>query len=169
MYIDIKKFLGEKSIYAHLNEDKKETLIKHTNLTEKYLNKILEDKKLKKIIDEIINNLGIKENLKQLIKEMFYNAVILHDIGKINPIFQIIKMLNNDLKKEKYENIKNSDHSIFSSIIYSIYYIEKILKDYYREEKYTLIYYNLIFSYNISRHHSNLENIEEFVDKMRNN
>jgi CRISPR-associated endonuclease/helicase Cas3 len=169
MYIDIKKFLGEKSIYAHLNEDKKETLIEHTNLTEKYLNKILEDKKLKKIIDEIINNLGIKENLKQLIKEMFYNAVILHDIGKINPIFQIIKMLNNDLKKEKYENIKNSDHSIFSSIIYSIYYIEKILKDYYREEKYTLIYYNLIFSYNISRHHSNLENIEEFVDKMRNN
>lgn len=170
MYIDIRNLLSNKTVYAHLNKDKKETLIEHTKLTKKYLNKILEDKKLNTIIENLINNIGIKENIKNLIIEMFYNSIILHDMGKINPKFQIEKMQNKEVKKEKYESIDSSDHSLTSSIIYSIYYIEKILKNYNsNNEKYPLIYYNLLFSYNISRHHSNLENIEEFVDKMRNN
>jgi CRISPR-associated endonuclease/helicase Cas3 len=169
MYIDMGNLLNEKTVYAHLSEDKKETLIEHTELTKKYLNKILEDKKIKKIIDDLIINLEIKGNIKSLINEMFYNAIILHDIGKINPLFQIEKMSNKYLNKEKYKNINSTDHSIISSIIYSIYYIEKILKNYRsNDEKYLLIYFNLLFSYNISRHHSNLENMDEFIDKMSN-
>ncbi|MCK5867098.1 MAG: hypothetical protein KAG14_01735, partial [Mycoplasmataceae bacterium] len=80
-----------------------------------------------KNLDEIIDNLIIKIDVKykDLIKELFINAIYMHDMGKINPSFQSNKMRNPDFP----ETTDSSNHSIYGAEIYIEKFKQKILED----------------------------------------
>jgi len=83
MYLDLKLFGVDDSYLAHTPD---ETLSEHLNSTQKYLDKIVKDKHLEALINGLIESID-GEN-QELIKEMFFNAIYLHDLGKMNPCFQ---------------------------------------------------------------------------------
>ena len=142
----------------YLAHPPKETLQEHSDLTLHYLEKILAVKNLENLIDNLI--LKIESENSELVKEMFINAVYLHDIGKINPYFQAKKMQNEAFKKYMQET-KSSDHSPLSSELYIKYYLEKI-KSFKRPLRYKLQYVLYSFAYQISKHHGSLTLFEEF-------
>jgi len=160
MYLDLKEFGVNDSYLAHTPD---ETLVEHLESTQKYLEKILNDKNLKAIISNLVENIDAKNS--KLIEEMFYNAIYLHDLGKMNPCFQSKKM-SNPLFKE-YEGCSNSNHSLGGAIAFIDYYkpiIEKIIDD---EVYYRLIYILYSFSYHIAKHHGKLSKIEEYFSSER--
>ena len=156
MYLDLNIFGVDESFLAHTPN---ETLPEHLECTKKYLEKILKAKHLEPLIDGLINSIDDKHS--KLIKEMFYNTIYLHDLGKMNPCFQSKKM-SNPLFKE-YQGCSDSKHS-FGGVVYFIDYykpiIEKIEED---KEYYRLIYILYNFSYHISKHHGRLGQIEEYL------
>ena len=160
MYLDLKEFGVDNSYLAHTPD---ETLIEHLECTQKYLEKILNDNNLKAIIGNLVKTIDVHNS--QLIEEMFYNAIYLHDLGKMNPCFQFRKM-NNPLFKE-HEGCSDSNHSLAGAIAFIAYYkpiIEKITDD---EVYYRLIYILYNFSYPIAKHHGKLSQIEEYFSTNR--
>ena len=92
MYVELNKDKYA-NIFAHTHKLKKsETLIEHSFLTKIYLERIIQSKNLETLLDNLIKSIDDKHSL--LIKKLFYNAIYLHDLGKINPSFQFNKMKN---------------------------------------------------------------------------
>ena len=145
----------DESILAH---SPSETLIEHSSLTLDYYSKIVQSKYLEELIDNLIKSIG--ESHFELIKEMFIDAIYLHDIGKINPIFQAKKM-NNPKFKEHLNSTHNSNHSSLSSEKYISCYREK-LQPFKRLERYKLEFILYNFAYLISKHHGKLSSFEEY-------
>ena len=137
-----------------------ELLSDHLNLTIKYLEKIVKAKNLKEIILDLINK--IDSNNKDIIYEMFINAIYLHDIGKVNPNFQAKKM-NNPLFEEYKNSTDSSDHSPLSTKMFIKYY-SNIFETYSRKTKYKLLFIMYSFAYAISKHHGSLGDFENFLD-----
>lgn len=156
-------------IIAHTNHNKEsETLLEHSKLTLYYFQKLNKEKGIGQILEKIIENLRCADEKLdassiQLIKDMFGNAIYLHDIGKINTAFQKERMQNPYYKNEK---TSNTQHSIFSSIIYIDCFSKKIERVEKRVVKYYL--YNILYSfaYQISRHHLHLKNTNDFLEKL---
>ncbi|MCK4442273.1 MAG: hypothetical protein KAU90_09720, partial [Sulfurovaceae bacterium] len=71
----------DESILAH---SPSETLLEHSDLTLDYCSKIIESKHLESLIDNLIESID-KKNF-ELIREMFFDAIYLHDLGKVNPM-----------------------------------------------------------------------------------
>lgn len=144
---------------TYLAHTPKETLIEHSNLTLEYLHKILRSKNLEIILDNLFEKID-NENL-QLLKEIFVNAIYLHDIGKTNPYFQAKKMGNEHFKKYK-QDTNSSDHSALSSDLFITYYLKIIekLPDRTSKEKFKFFLY--AFSYHQAKHHGNLASFEEY-------
>jgi len=160
MYLDLKLFGIDEKYLAHTPD---ETLAEHLDCTKKYLEKIIKEKHLEPLIDTLIERIDNKHSM--LIKEMFYNAIYLHDLGKMNPCFQSKKM-KNPLFKEQ-EGCSDSKHS-FGGVVHFIDYYKPIIEkveddgDYYR-----LIYILYNFSYHIAKHHGRLAKIEDYLSDKR--
>ncbi len=156
MYLDLKEFGVDETFLAHTPD---ETLHEHLDCTKKYLERIIKEKHLAPLIDGLVES--IDEKHSTLIKEMFYNAIYLHDLGKMNPCFQRKKM-GNPLFKE-HDGCSDSKHS-FGGVVYFIDYykpiIEKIEDD---SDYYRLIYILYNFSYHIAKHHGRLGKIEAYL------
>ncbi len=187
----------EKTYYAHIKEKKEskkennsleETLEEHSNLVRDYGLKMIEKKKLENIFNKFLKKFlnGYSDDGKNLGKELCINTIYLHDVGKVIPEFQRIKMKKNIEENPKSKKL-GSKHSIVSSVIYIDYFIKKIenieqlefekekrnLKkdlteddeDKIYEERverlYLLLYIN---AYIISRHHSNLDSFNDFIN-----
>lgn len=159
-------------VFAHKdNKEKYETLKEHLSLTLKYYKRLEKEKAIDKVVNNAINSLTINDkkldqNMRLLIKDMFVNAIYLHDIGKINPYFQRNKMINPRFDIIDYQDKGDSSHSLLSSLIYLDYFLN-IIDTVKGKEKVTFLY-NVLFSfaYSISRHHSNLKDLEVFLDKL---
>jgi len=151
----LSEFGIDKSILAH---SPSETLQEHSDLTLKYFYKIIKDKNLESLIDDLIKSID-KDNF-ELIKTMFVDAIYLHDLGKKNPIFQARKM-NNPKFKEFYNSTKSTSHSKLSSDDYIRYYKQK-LQGFKRLQRYRLEFILYSFSYAISKHHGKLSQFEEY-------
>lgn len=156
----LSKFGVDERYFAHTSHgEESETLSAHSNLTLHYCKQILKDKNLEPLIDALIETIDTKNT--SLIKEMFVNAIYLHDLGKKNPYFQSKKM-KNPLFVET--NCGDSKHSHSGATEYIQYYkpqIETIQDDYVFNR---LIYILYSFSYHISKHHGRLETIEKYLD-----
>lgn len=160
MYLDLKLFRVDEHYLAHTPD---ETLIEHLNCTQKYLDKIVKDKHLEALIDGLIGSIDTKNH--ELIKEMFFNTIYLHDLGKMNPCFQSKKMQNHLFKE--YEGCSDSKHSFGGAVHFVDYYkpiIEKVEDE---SEYYRLIYILYNFSYHISKHHGRLGKIEDYFSDKR--
>lgn len=158
----------KKLIYAHLVNDRKETLQEHMDLSVKYFERIISSKKLDNVFMNF-ENIFIKHlsnEGKLLFKEIIYNTVYMHDLGKINCNFQYKKMKNNEFRHSKGLRFNYSNHSILSSIIYINYYLNKIKQHAEKNDKDILRVFTLFNAYIISKHHGALDSFYEFKEKL---
>ena len=164
-------FTNVDKIYAHISENKNpERLTKHLNLVIKYAEKIYNDKNLAEIFENF-ENIFLKDTpeLREIWEEMILNVFYMHDVGKTNRNFQINKMKNGYFKKNIY--VQGSKHSNLSGLIYLNYFYEKIfnlcISGNIKEENTTILLYFLILNtYIILRHHSKTEIFkEDFYEK----
>ena len=175
--LNIDQFLNKKyKFYAHIDENdskkEKETLKEHTDRTKYYFELIFKNKKLEEAFTKIENTFFYEysKDLRKIFREMLINTVILHDIGKLNPLFQNQKMKNKIIKDRitlnKYQKIITSKHSLISSTVYLGYYYNYIkteYKDLTKEEKRIARLFMILNSYIISRHHSDLGDFESYM------
>ncbi|MBU3207672.1 CRISPR-associated helicase Cas3' [Clostridium algidicarnis] len=157
-----------KNIYAHTGREYKEPLKSHMDLVYTYFLTICKNKNL----DNVFKNFEINlfstntEVSKVLFKDMFCNAVYMHDIGKINGDFQNRVMENNVYKNTPQED---SNHSMLSSCIYFDYYFNLFKKLKLNGEDLNLLLVFLILnSYVISKHHGSLKDLTIFEDSFKN-
>ncbi|WP_195340228.1 CRISPR-associated helicase Cas3' [Fusobacterium sp. 1001295B_180824_G3] len=170
---DIFDFQDKYKYYAHIKNDRKETLKEHTDLANKYFEKIVEYKNLKSFFERIKNILKLEDSEEELYYKMIDDVVNVHDFGKINSQFQINKMLNKEvLKMEDEYNVSGvlgSDHSLLSASIFIRFYFRKILKLEDKKKKNLLQEILFSLSYCISKHHGNLEDFQEkYIDLIFN-
>ena len=173
---DIFDFQDKYKYLAHIKNNREETLEEHTELANKYFEKIVEYKNLKPFFEGIKNILNLENQEEELYYKMIDDVVNFHDFGKINSQFQIDKMLNEEiLKMEDKYNISGvlaSDHSLLSASMFIAYYFEKITAlTETVETKKIVILLEILFalSYTISKHHGNLDSFEEYIEKLSKN
>lgn len=152
------------------NEIIYETLLAHTELTNKYFFKFWQSKNSDEIFDRFCDVFWQKENIdnklknkaKDLLKEIIMTIPIFHDIGKVNPNFQLMKLKVNDFKKN--EAYVNTHHSFLSSMFY-MDYCRKLVYDEKNEDEIVnlLAEFILYNGYIIARHHSELGSLTEFT------
>lgn len=156
--LDDKKY---QDYLAHRKEGKEsETLLEHLELTKNYLERIIQEKNLNTLIDNLIAK--IDDKYQNFIKKLFVNAIYLHDLGKTNPAFQDIKMKNPLFSATD----NNSNHSMLGAIEYIEYFKDEIeaIDESEDEAYYRLIFIMYSFSYHISKHHGSLTSIENYLD-----
>ncbi|WP_455797886.1 CRISPR-associated helicase Cas3' [Clostridium butyricum] len=176
MIVDIQKIIGCKhEFYAHLNNDnskssgeiRKETLKVHTDLCINYIKKIVNDKRIENIFLNFEDNYfkDMSDTGRKIFRKLLINTIAFHDIGKINPNFQNAKM-DNLLGKyaQTFPGI-GSEHSLISSVLYIDYFIEEILSLSNEDGRLILMSIMMFNAYAISRHHSDLDNFNEFLSK----
>ena len=152
------------------NEIIYETLLAHTELTNKYFFKFWQSKNSDEIFDRFCDVFWQKENIdnklknkaKDLLKEIIMTIPIFHDIGKVNPNFQLMKLKVNDFKEN--EAYVNTHHSFLSSMFY-MDYCRKLVYDEKNEDEIVnlLAEFILYNGYIIARHHSELGSLTEFT------
>lgn len=152
------------------NEIVYETLLAHTELINKYFVKFWQSKNSDEIFDRFCNVFWQKENIdnelknkaKDLLKEIIMIMPIFHDIGKVNPNFQLMKLKVNDFKENKA--YVNTHHSFLSSMFY-MDYCRKLVYDEKNEDEIVnlLAEFILYNGYIIARHHSELGSLTEFT------
>ncbi|TCW46910.1 CRISPR-associated endonuclease/helicase Cas3 [Bacillus thuringiensis] len=166
--------LSSDRLFAHTNGTrKKETLEEHSNLTLLFYQKLKSENGLEEVLDRILNRLTFDEEyleneVKFFIKKLFEQAVYLHDLGKINPAFQVLKMKNCLISVGKGSEYSDKTHSMLSALLYiDIFCIE--VKEFEDEGIRGFLNHVLYtFAYCISRHHTYLEDIHtaEFYRKL---
>lgn len=152
------------------NEIIYETLLAHTELTNKYFFKFWQSKNSDEIFDRFCDVFWQKENIdnklknkaKDLLKEIIMTIPIFHDIGKVNSNFQLMKLKVNDFKEN--EAYVNTHHSFLSSMFY-MDYCRKLVYDEKNEDEIVnlLAEFILYNGYIIARHHSELGSLTEFT------
>ena len=154
------------TFYAHIKNDKKELLKNHIDLCNKYFFRIYKAKDLDYIFKnfEMLYLNILDEDQLNLFKRLVVNIINFHDIGKINPLFQSKKMDNKILDKRIEYDI-SSKHSILSAVMYIDFFIEEVDKIKTINKRAYEILSEILFlnAYIISRHHSKLNNFEEFL------
>ncbi len=167
--INIKSLLNEEYIfYAHTGEvpdEENEALEKHISRCMKHFKSIIEVKGLNSIFKNF-EDLWFPEQEGEYLEPfeaLIVNTITFHDIGKINPLFQRLKMKNPMFLNEQGNLSLGTEHSIISAIIYLEYFLPKSMnfpKDI--RKKFRLLTY--VNAYVISKHHGNLGRFEEFLD-----
>lgn len=168
IYIELKKIIKNiDEIYAHTKivgeKIVYENILEHSEIVKKNLKMLIK----KKNLHIVINNLGkvFCEDKEDLIlwKNLFFNAIYLHDLGKINVNFQVEKMKN--LKNKYCKDIATSNHSLFSGYLY----IETMLEYFFSNQEIEeiedeILYFLVLNAYIISKHHGSLDNFSDFID-----
>lgn len=169
-----------KKLYAHKDEDNIKTpelLVEHLDRTLHFFNKLCDEKNIDNVIYNIITNIEfdgqkLNEECCNFIKELFVDALYFHDIGKINPAFQYKKM-NNKLEFDDKKDGLDTKHSELGALLFVHMYISKINEideDEIDGVQGFLRHILFCFAYVISRHHTNLDDLEkvDFYDTLEN-
>ncbi|MEI6141955.1 MAG: CRISPR-associated helicase Cas3' [Mariniphaga sp.] len=153
----------QKTYFAHLTHDKteKESLLEHSKLVSDYCLMLINAHGVEKVIDsliiKLIHNIPVKnqEEFGSLFKESFLGAIVYHDLGKVNPNFQVLRMENELFIQDKSLSIQ-SYHSFLGSYLYAIVFLKKIFENekFSTEEKLLLYFVVLLFSTTIVKHHN---------------
>ena len=171
---DIESLVNNKyKVYAHKKDtpNRYETLVQHTELCIKYALKLIDDKGIQNIIENFMKQyLGnISSEAVELFEEMYINTIALHDLGKINPLFQLHKMDNLDIKVRMSNKLLTkcselgTEHSIISAVLYINEYLYKVMQLRNSQERNQLCQILYINSYIISRHHSALSQFKDYI------
>lgn len=161
----------ELPLYAHIGRGYNETVSEHSELVMQFCKQLKEDNGLGKAVERTIKALTHREEVlsaeeHKLIESWFYSAIYLHDLGKVNPAFQKVKMKN---KRVVVEKEMSTHHSLLSSLLYLEIYEQEVLAFTKDDDKISFLLYILfVFSYIISRHHTYLEDLslEEYRERL---
>lgn len=157
---------NDKNYLAHINGKDKdkickkaETIEEHASLAAYYAKKIIDVQNLQPIIENIGELFFEKESDNfNLWREMFFDVIYLHDLGKANTDFQSLKMNN---KKFKSSQNRNSEHSLSSASLYFSKYYERINT---LPDKKIFFLFLLINCFIISKHHGYLSSFDKFLE-----
>jgi len=155
--IEIRGIIGKLSIYyGHTHYQKNyESLSEHTIKTREYFLRIIELNCLEKVIDRLISRLDFNNaTIGNFFKKLFFNTIVFHDFGKINPNFQAY-IHNNAFKYD--EDIKiGTEHSFLSAYVFLNWFSSEIQlsNQFSNEEKYIVLAYLFLFTIPILKHHS---------------
>jgi CRISPR-associated endonuclease/helicase Cas3 len=150
------------SYWAHTHpNDPNETLVQHTNLVLEYALRLIDVHRLDSVIDRLLQpmlqqaSIDAPEEMGNRIKQLFLNALIYHDTGKINENFQVEKMKNPYFEPNS-ENGIETRHSALSAFIYISHHLNRILQDpKLAQEKQVILYtFVFLFATAILKHHS---------------
>ena len=163
-------------VYAHTpNKEsrEKETLQEHTDRCDKYYKKLMNKPFVNEtfvLLEKVLLNDDLQEYM-DLFKELMNGVIILHDVGKISPMFQKEIMKNDNYPEMKGIKYKSTNHSPLSAYIYLDYSIN--LVDTLKKEKsisqdmmcslYELV---LINCYLVMKHHSELHKFEKIFQEL---
>ncbi len=153
-------------ILSHTHPTKPpEKLQEHKALVKKYLQKILQEKEID--LEKVIDSFKVKD--REFVKRLIFDAIILHDEGKKNPCFQYIKM-RNEAFKEEYEKkeVKSSKHSFLGAKLFFEKYIEEVANEEDDSEFEKKLFLLTALSFLIAKHHSKIDEFDEFVQKLQN-
>lgn len=166
----------QKTYFAHLSHDKKEkeTLFEHSKMVSDYCLMLINAHGIEIIIDSLIErlnqNMPIKNHkeFENLFKESFVSAIIYHDLGKVNPNFQVLKMENELFTQEKNLSIQ-SYHSFLGSYLYANVFLKEIFENekFSIEEKLLLYFIVLLFSSAIIKHHNSTIDLSFELDEQQ--
>ncbi len=89
------------------------------------------------------------------LKEVFLAAIVYHDLGKVNPNFQVLKM-DNDLFDQNKQLSFQSNHSLLGAYLFSNVFFKKVAENKIVNEDGELILYFsiLLFAGAIIKHHN---------------
>jgi len=153
--------------YAHTKEGSpEESVIEHTELCQKYFIRLVEQKGIAELFVkfEELYFTDFSQAAIELFEMMLVNIISFHDVGKMNPLFQIKKMghcwKTNIIPEDK--NI-GSKHSIISSLVYLQYFLPKVNQLPEKHEKEILKDFAYIHSYIIARHHGGLNEFWKYL------
>lgn len=142
------------------NENReKETIGEHMEKVKQAFSGLVRIHGLDQIVDNHIeklishNDIKDKQKFYEFLKLLFFEAIYLHDIGKLNENFQIEKMGQSRLF-EKQDNSIGSSHSILSVYLFTAFMIEELDQLQTDEEKGFAFVFILLFSMPIRKHHS---------------
>ena len=166
----------QKTYYAHLSHDRKEkeTLFEHSKLVSDYCLMLIDAHGIEIIIDSLIEklnqNMPIKNHkeFESLLKESFLAAIIYHDLGKVNPNFQVLRMENELFLQDKNLSIQ-SYHSFLGSYLYANVFLKRIFENekFSIEEKLLLYFIVLLFSSAIIKHHNSIIDLSFELDEQQ--
>lgn len=152
-----------KIYYAHLSKDKsvKETLFEHSELVSKYCLRLMESHKIDHLLDSLIEKLmpllplESEEELGNLFKEIFIAAIVYHDLGKVNPNFQVQKM-ENELFSLNNKLSLQSNHSLLGAYLFSNIFFKKIVENaLFNDDEKLILYFSIhLFAGAIIKHHN---------------
>ena len=162
-------------LYAHtareLSNGAPETLAEHSNLVLHFLHELMEKNGLESAITKSILALQISgattsAEVQNLLKQWFVQAIYLHDLGKINPVFQIKKMKN--LEVAPVDLAGDSTHALLSALLFLHIHLQDLNDRHFSEDRKTdrvirkvLTQVLFVAAYVISRHHTHLGNLED--------
>jgi len=148
-------FENKKHILAHTHFRKpNETLHEHTHKVKKYFLTIIEINNLESIINNIILKISHDNfELGEYLKVMFFQVIIFHDFGKINPNFQVDRMGNSHSVKDNSIKV-GYKHSFISAYSFISFCTDKLSKNLFGEDKRISYIFSFLFSIPILKHHS---------------
>ena len=157
--------------WAHLPKKgtvhENETLEEHSNLVLDYANRIIDKYELKPIIQKLIkDSFDVhcnEEDLKSLY-ELFLESILFHDLGKINPNFQVVKMKNLRFKQEQLEF--GSNHSLpgFMLFIQNKFHTAFEIPEEKENEFDAYVAFICLLGFQIAKHHSSyLDDVPSYI------
>lgn len=152
-------------IHAHPGE----LLGEHVGRCHKYFDKIDDEKNLRAVVERYTKG---KEDLSEeyltIVWQMFTDIIDFHDIGKMTPEFQRIKMKNPHAPDGVLID-KSAMHAMISAVIY-LDYQYGMIRSLVKEKKHRRVLEKIarLNAYVISRHHGRIENLKNFFDDLKN-
>lgn len=146
--------------FAHTHKTKKhETLEEHMVLVFENLERLLDDHASESVLDRLILDSIPKEIqritfLAELVKKAFFNAILFHDFGKVNHLFQVEKMGVMSFSGKIIKHEYGSRHSIISAYLFLQKHLNYADLDLNADEETFLDTFHLGLSYSILKHHS---------------
>lgn len=166
--LDIKLNIDEK-YKAHLskNSHNKETLKEHIDLVYDYFIELIKQNNLESHLNgffeksaALLDDVEQKKEFIGFIKYLFAKAIYWHDMGKINPNFQVERMKNDNF--EPIEFSEGSNHSALGAYLFINHSLEELDNKGWNEEEIEIIESIIyLFGYFISKHHGVLYKNDE--------
>lgn len=143
-----------------------ELLSEHVDRCVYYFEKLYNERNLGDIFNAFfVEFMGAaSDKIKRLFEKMLINVIVFHDIGKMNPEFQKIKMKNQRLKINNVQCLNGTRHALLSSAVYIDYFSQQISDAMCSKKEMEILHVIMLANaYVISRHHTNLSSFESYL------
>ncbi|MDE5140102.1 CRISPR-associated helicase Cas3' [Paenibacillus larvae subsp. larvae] len=154
-----------------------ETLIQHSELVMQFAQQLMGCNGVNSAIERALDRLKIDSesldtSIRERIRNYFIQAIYLHDLGKVNPAYQRVRLRNEQM--DEMGKFGDSHHSLLSALLYLHIHLRELRSElsldpyaFSPNRKLNRRMYKFLrhvlytFAYVISRHHTCLTYVEE--------